>query len=196
MIAQPPEVGSSVCREMRGRVMQMNHTRVSRSALHARAMPGFTIISLLACVLVMLAALPALARRIRVTRPVHVRMLAYVGAPPAGARPQFNWLVSLRGTHYELRVMKLTVLSGNVLPGDIDAAVGLYRVKFQLAGTQTAMRNLAATPPGQLVAVLGYVRIDRGARYLLLDTVKPVPSPTPTGRGSRTISRSTPQPAR
>src|SRR5437870_4968205 len=90
----------------------------------------------------LLTAVATEAFRPRLRPPIHVRMVASVGMKPEGVRPEFDWVVFYGGKRYELYVLHLTVLGGNVMPLDIDAAVAPYRVKFQLAGEKTALQRL------------------------------------------------------
>ena len=135
---------------------------------------------MLTSVLLLLTVRASDARRLGLVRPIHVRVTTYVGAQPAGSRPDFDWVVAYGGKRYELQVLNLVVLDGAVLPLDIDAAVRPYRVKFQLAGDKTALQRFAATPPNQQIVILGYLRIDASGRWFMLDTVDPGVTPTPS----------------
>jgi hypothetical protein len=66
-----------------------------------------------------------------------------------------------------------------VTPLDIDAALAPYRVKFQLAGEPTALQHLVTAPPRQRLQIIGYLRLDPAARFLMLDTVRNIEA-TPT----------------
>lgn len=136
---------------------------------------------LLACLIVLLAAPAAQARRLRNAVPIHVRMQTYVGEKPAAARPEFSWHVGFEGKRYPLHIMKMIVLTGSTMPLAIDSAVSMYPVQFQLIGEKTAVQEFLSTPPGQLVQVSAYLRIDGISRYLMLDHVTPAPTPTPAG---------------
>ncbi|HVO27844.1 MAG TPA: hypothetical protein VMW56_29895 [Candidatus Margulisiibacteriota bacterium] len=147
-------------------------------------------IVLFACAfLVVVTAGSAEARR-RVGPPIHVRMVAYVNEPVQGTRPDFTWLVTYKGKRYTLYVLNLTVLNGRVTPLDINAAVNLYEVKFQIVGDKAALKHFVEAPPRQQVLMTGYVRLDPAARFLMLDTVTvgggPTPAPTQwSGEGDR-----------
>ena len=134
-----------------------------------------------ACVLLLFTA-GAAAARMRRVKPIHVRMVVYIGEKVEGTRPDFTWLVTSRGKRYELYVLKLDVLTGGVTPLDIDSAVAMYNVKFQIAGDKTALEHFAAAPARQQVLMTGYIRLDAGARFIMLDTVDlgPIPPPAPT----------------
>ncbi len=136
-----------------------------------------------ACVLLVVVTAGSAEARRRVAAPIHVRMVAYINEPVQGTRPDFTWLVTHKGKRYTLYVLNLTVLGGRVTPLDIDAAVNLYQVKFQVVGDKTAVKNFLSAPPRQQVLIMGYVRLDPAARFLMLDTVDaaylPTPAPTP-----------------
>ena len=67
-------------------------------------------------------------------------------------------------------------------PLDIDSAVAMYKVKFQIAGDKKAIEHFAAAPPRQPVLMAGFLRLDAAARFIMLDTVDvgAVPTPPPT----------------
>ena len=138
--------------------------------------------ALVACWLLLLTA-GATEARMRRVKPIQMRMVAYIGEKVEGTRPDFTWLVTHRGKRYELYVLKLDVLTGGVTPLDIDSAVAMYKVKFQIAGDKKAVEHFAAAPPRQQVLMTGFIRLDAGARFIMLDTVdvgaKPTPAPTP-----------------
>jgi len=133
---------------------------------------------LLACLAVLLAAPAAQARPLRKAAPIHVRMQTYVGEKPADARPEFSWRVAFERKRYQLYITKMIVLTGSVMPLSIDSAVSMYPVQFQLIGEKTAVQQFLSTPPGQLVQISAYLRIDGISRYLMLDHVTPVPTAT------------------
>jgi hypothetical protein len=147
-------------------------------------------IVLFACALLLVLTAGRAEARRRVGAPIHVRLVAYVNEPVQGTRPDFTWLVTCKGKRYTLYVLNLTVLNGRVTPLDINAAVNLYEVKFQIVGDKTAVANFLSAPPRQQVLMRGYVRLDPAARFLMLDTVTvgggPTPAPTQsTGEGDR-----------
>ena len=133
------------------------------------------------CLLVVVVIAGSAEARRRSARPIHVRIVAYIGEAVEGTRPDFTWLVTYRGKRYQLYILNLTVLGGGVTSLDIDTTVAPYEVKFQIAGDKTALKNFAAAPPRQQVLMLGYVRLDTAARFLMLDTVTVggVPTPAP-----------------
>jgi hypothetical protein len=135
---------------------------------------------LFTCLLLIVLTAGSAAARRRPGPPIHVRIVAYIGEAVEGTRPDFTWQVSYRGTRYQLYVLNLTVLGGRVTPLDIDAAVAPYQVKFQIAGDKTALKHFLAAPPRQQVLMMGYVRMDPAARFLMLDTVTLGGEPTPT----------------
>lgn len=135
-----------------------------------------------ACLLLVVVIAGSAEARRRPARPIHVRIVAYIGEAVEGTRPDFTWLVTYRGKRYQLYVLNLTVLGGGVTSLDIDATVAPYEVKFQITGDKTALKNFVAAPPRQQVLMMGYVRLDAAGRFLMLDTVQAggVPTPAPT----------------
>jgi len=138
---------------------------------------------LLACLMILLPAQPAQARRLRSVAPIHIRMQTYVGDKPVGARPEFSWRVGFEGKRYQLHITKMLVLTGSTLPLSIDSAVSMYPVQFQLIGEKRTVQQFLSTPPGELVQVGAYVRIDNTSRYLMLDRVAPAATATPGSAG-------------
>ncbi len=105
--------------------------------------------------------------------PVPVQLTTYIGAPPAGVRPEFSWRVTYNGRPYTLSIVNLRVFSSQLMPLDIDAAVALYKVKFRIGGEKAALRQFVGVATGQLVTIEAFVQLDPNARYLLLDDVEP-----------------------
>jgi hypothetical protein len=122
-------------------------------------------------------ALPAHGR-FRVQIPIPVRITAYVNEKLEGIKPDYEWLVADRQTEYTLYILQLTVLTGGVLPGDIDSAVAPFRVKFQLVGQDSALQAFKNTPPRQQIVITGYLQFAGGARILMLDKVEGAAPPT------------------
>lgn len=131
-----------------------------------------SILIALGLLLVLLAATGS--ARMRGGWPVNVQMQLYVGSAPAGARPQFQWLVADRDGEYQLQIMSLSVI-GNLSALDLDAALRPYRIQFQLAGDLASVRRLTSAKPGQLLRVHGIARFQGGARFLMVDLVEPLP---------------------
>jgi hypothetical protein len=138
--------------------------------------------AMLAGLVVLLGVQAAPATPVRQAVPIHVRMLTYVGEKPPDVRTDFSWVVGFEKKRYHLHIAKLLVLTGTTMPLAIDAAVSLYPVQFQLIGEKSAVQQFLSTPPGQLVQVSAYLRIDGISRYLMLDRVAPAPTTTPAGR--------------
>ncbi len=132
---------------------------------------------LTAFLLSLLLVAPAAARR-RMVVPFPVRIVAYVGSSPEGIRPDFTWRVSYRGQEYQLLILQLRVLNGRATALSINAAVQPYQSRFLLAGEKHAIEQFIAVPPRQQVVLGGNLRLDAGARYLMLDRVEMGPSPT------------------
>lgn len=138
---------------------------------------GVSILTFLAMVLVTASA----SARMRMTRPINVQMELYVGAAPADAKPQFQWLVADRDGEYQLQIMKLSVIGG-VSALDLDAALKPYRIHFRIAGDPASVKRLTGAKPAQLLDVHGIARFQGGARYLMLDRVEPMPTVDSPGR--------------
>jgi hypothetical protein len=136
---------------------------------------------LVLAIALLVTAMPAHAGPRRAA-PIDVKMVAYVGETVAGPRPDFIWPAMYQGKKYTLNVLNIVVFGGGATPLGIDAALALYRVKFQLAGEQNAVRRLTTAPPGQQLRILGYLRLDRAGRYLMLNSVEHIEAtPTPSG---------------
>jgi hypothetical protein len=135
--------------------------------------------ALLACLVALLTAHIAQARPLRRVVPIRVRMWTYVGEKPPDARPEFSWYVGFERKRYQLHITKMIVLTGSTMPLSIDSAVSMYPVQFQLIGEKTAVQHFLSTPPGELVQISGYLRIDGISRYFMLDHVTPAPTATP-----------------
>ena len=116
--------------------------------------------ALLACLVVLLSVQVSQAGRLRKTVPIHVRMLTYVGEKPPDVRTDFSWVVGFEKQRYQLHIAKLLVLTGTTMPLSIDSAVRAYPVQFQLIGEKSAVQQFLSTPPGRLVQVSAYLRID------------------------------------
>ncbi len=136
----------------------------------------------LLAVLLLVTVATAHAQRRRLV-PLHVKMVAYVGAI-AGKRPEFTWTVMHQRKVFSLNVVRIIMLDGRATPLDIDFAVSPYRVQFQLAGEKSAVQRLLAAPPGQHLQIIAFMRLDPTGRYLMLDSVEPAAAtPTPGHAG-------------
>lgn len=127
---------------------------------------------ILALLLAALGAEPLEARRFRFDAPIPVRITAYVNEKLEGINPDYEWLVADRKGEYMLYVLNLTVMTGNVLAGSINAAVDPYRVKFSLAGSEAALEVIRTAAPRRQVVITGYLHFTGGSRTLLLDKVE------------------------
>jgi hypothetical protein len=123
------------------------------------------------CLLVLLAALPAHARRGAMV-PINVRIIGYVGSAPAGVRPQSTWLLRDRHREYKLHVDQLIVRASGPSALDIDAALSPYDYRLQLAGDQATLDRFRALQPDQRVVIDGLLRLQAAARYLMLTRVE------------------------
>jgi hypothetical protein len=131
----------------------------------------------LALCLAILVATPAGARR-GFGPPIGVRIVGYVGEVPSGVRPQYTWKLRERDHEYSLAIEQLSA-RGGVLPGDIDSALVMYEYRLLLTGDQRALERFRAAAPQQRVTIDGYLRLQAGARYLMLDNVEIAATPVP-----------------
>ena len=104
---------------------------------------------------------------------------AYLGTAPEGVRPDYTWVVAHRDQRYTLLLTRLLVRNARTSAMGLDAAVKPYAVAFTLAGTREAIQALTTATPGRLLTLRGQARITGGARYLMLDSVKPLPARAP-----------------
>lgn len=111
--------------------------------------------------------------------PIPLELDAYVATAPQGVQPDYTWVVAHRAQRYTLLVTRLLVRNTRASAMGLNAAVEPYAVAFTLAGTRAAIEALTAAAPSRLLTLRGQVRISGGARYLMLDSVTPVPSDVP-----------------
>jgi hypothetical protein len=123
------------------------------------------------CLLVLLVAGPALARRGAMV-PISVRIIGYVGVAPAGVRPQATWLLRDGHREYKLQVDQLNVRASGPSALDIDAALSPYDYRLQLAGDREALDRFRALQAGQRVVIDGLLRLQAAARYLMLSRIE------------------------
>jgi hypothetical protein len=163
--------------------MQLPTMRKMRNCLTEGGKPGVGDRRrlLTACLLVLLAAAPAHARRGAMV-PISVRIIGCVGVVPAGVRPQATWLLRDRHREYKLQVDQLSVRASGPSALDIDAALSPYDYRLQVAGDQATLDRFRALQPDQRVVIDGLLRLQAGARYLMLTRVEvdaATPSPVP-----------------
>lgn len=136
---------------------------------------------MLALLLLAQAGAPlAEAQRRVLGQPILVRITGYLGAKRDQPILVTSWKVNRGRDIYDWHVVKLDVLSGNTAYFNIVTQLDFYSPAFSIAGDDTAIATFLATPPGEMVVVIGYLRIDAARRVLTLDTVEPVPATTPT----------------
>ena len=140
-------------------------------------------VAVIATLLVMVGGAAADARRGPRLRgasiPTLLRLEGYVGAAPAGVKPDANLLLHYRGTDYAFALTQMVVITGSRSASEVLQEIMPYHVSFILRGSPPAIATLTSAPTGQKVIVVGYHR--RGSRDLLVDSVtEPPPDPTPT----------------
>jgi hypothetical protein len=124
-------------------------------------------------------AAPADDRRL-VGQPVLVRITGYLGPKREPPLLVTSWKVNRGRDVFDWRVVKLDVLSGNTAWFNIVSVLDFYSPAFSIAGDKEAVDAFVATPPGEMVAAIGYLRVHAATRILMLDTVEPLPATTPT----------------
>lgn len=135
----------------------------------------------LAVLLLVLGGAPlAEAQRRSLGQPILVRITGYLG--PKRDKPILvtSWKVNRDRVIYDWHAVKLDVLSGNTAYFNIVTQLDFYSPAFSIAGDDKAVAAFLATPPGEMVVVIGYLRVDAALRVLMLDTVEPLPATTPT----------------
>jgi hypothetical protein len=135
----------------------------------------------LAMLLLVQAGAPlAEAQRRFLGQPILVRITGYLG--PKRDKPILvtSWKVNRDRAIYDWHVVKLDVLSGNTAYFNIVTQLDFYSPAFSIAGDDKAVAAFLATPPGDMVVAIGYLRIDAAVRILMLDTVEPLVATTPT----------------
>jgi len=135
--------------------------------------------ALLSAALLVLAARHDARAEQGVAYPLSVRIEGFVGAKPQDLKPLVSWQVGRGRTVYQLHVTVLRVLSGQAAYFNIISRLEPYRPAFWLAGDRKALAAFASTPAGQPIAIMGYLRLDRTTRVLMLSTVEPLPAPSP-----------------
>ncbi|MGD9764003.1 MAG: hypothetical protein AB7V27_09840 [Candidatus Binatia bacterium] len=128
------------------------------------------------CAMATLLATAALASRL--TAPVRVRIVGYVGSIPEGVKHDYKWRIMYQGREYLLYVAKLDVINANMLPNDIDQAVKPAFSKFDLYGDPKAVSDFIGLPPGQQAIISAFVSLGDPGPALSVDSVQPLPGPT------------------
>jgi hypothetical protein len=127
--------------------------------------------SLLVTLLCLLVTAPAFAQPNG--GPFTVRILGYVGDPPAGVKPSYTWTMGYNDKIYKLQVVKHESLSATVSTMDINESVLPYQPNFQLAGADEAIAAFTGAKPGVSLEVLAEMRIGGSARMFNLNSVTP-----------------------
>jgi hypothetical protein len=138
------------------------------------------------CVVVF-AALPLLqasapavhAQRRMLGGPYMVRITAYLGAKLDRPVLLTSWKVNRVRDIYDLRVVKLDVLTGNVAYFNIVNQLEPYSPAFAIGGDNEAVNAFINTPPGEPIVIIGSLRINSADRILMLSTVERTSFATP-----------------
>ena len=130
-------------------------------------------------VCVALAAATVQAQRRFLEGPVMVRITGYRG--PKLEKPILltSWKVNRGRDIYELRVIKLDVLTGNVAYFNIVEALEPYTPALEIAGDNQAIADFLAAPDGEPLVMIGSLRFGTN-RILMLDTVERTSFKTPS----------------
>ena len=128
---------------------------------------------------VALAATIVHAQRRFLEGPVLVRITGYKG--PKLEKPILltSWKVNRARDIYELRVIKLDVLTGNVAYFNIVEALEPYTPAFEIAGDNKAMAEFFAAADGEPFVMIGSLRFGTN-RILMLSTVERSSFTTPS----------------
>jgi len=142
---------------------------------HLRRQVIVALLGLLLCS----GAQPAQARRNGLT-PLMVRVTGYLGEKRDKPILLTSWKVNRGRDVYRWHVIKLDVLSGNIAYFNIVSQLEPYDPAFSIAGDTKGINDFINTPPGETIVVIGYLRLEAAIRTLMIDTVRPLQSETPT----------------
>jgi len=128
-------------------------TRVSRPY------PGLVLLALV-------AASPVAAEVLRhgMARPIEARIEGYVGEKPADVVADAKWVISCEGKKYPFHVIRLRIVGGDVSPMNVLTAAAPYPVTFYLRADTPTLAQFAATPAGQKITLIAFLRL--GGRQL------------------------------
>jgi hypothetical protein len=145
--------------------------------------------TLLAVLLLLLAAPGPAQSRPLTKQPLSVRVDGYVTSKPEEAPFEVDWTVRLKGENYRLYVSKLQVLTGNAAYYDVIRALEPYRPALTIAGDDRQLDLFATAPHGQKISITGFIRFNGGARYLMISDIEYIGQPeaadAPTNRPLR-----------
>jgi hypothetical protein len=133
------------------------------------------------CFLVLLAAGPVHARRGLVV-PINVHIIGYVGAAPAGMRPEATWVLRDPHGEYKLYIEQLIVSPNGPSTLAIDSTLSPYGYRMQVIGDRETLERIRALQPNQRIVIDGLLRLQATARFLMLSRVEVetvTPSPVP-----------------
>jgi hypothetical protein len=135
---------------------------------------------LAAALLLQCGASAAHGQRRGVSGPYLVRITGYLG--PKLERPILltSWKVNRGRDIYDLRVIKLDVLTGNIAYFNIVNALEPYSPAFEIAGDDKGVAEFVATPAGQPMVIIGSLRINPAARILMISTAERTSFSTPS----------------
>jgi len=151
------------------------------SKAHGQLGVGYGRRFLVICLLVLLSAAAAHARRGLVV-PIEAHIVGYVGAAPAGPRPQFTWVLRTPEGEYKLYIEKLDVPVNGPSVLAIDSFLSNYGNRLMVSGDRELVDRIRAAQPNQRVVIDGYLNLQAAARFLMLTRVEvetATPSPVP-----------------
>jgi len=119
------------------------------------------------------------AQRRMLGGPILVRITGYLGPKLERRILLTSWKVNRGRDIYDLRVIKLDVLTGNTAYFNIVNQLEPYSPAFEIGGDDKALAEFLATPPGEPIVMIGSLRIDSPARILMLSTVERTSFATP-----------------
>lgn len=133
----------------------------------------------LVALLLLAGAGPAQGRRFSLT-PIFIRITGYLG--PKREKPILltSWKVNRGRDIYDLHVIKLEVLNGNIAYFNIVDQLEPYDPAFSIGGDNQAVRDFVSAPPGETLIIMGYLRLESALRTFMIDTVAPAAVTTPT----------------
>ena len=106
------------------------------------------------------------------------RLEGYVGQAPAETKPEAHITLQYNRTNYEFDLMKATVISGHVAPGQFLRDIASHQNKVLLRGSRRMMAGLTTASYGEKVFIFGHH--DTGSRDLHVTLIRaPSPNSTP-----------------
>ena len=111
--------------------------------------------------------------------PLRLKIYGYVGEKPEGVPPLTTWVLTAGGKNYTFICDKIDVLNGNAGYMDIVSALEPYKPAFRLNGGKRTIEPFVTSAPKQRLVMLGVLTFGGSARIFMLDSITPLPEPTP-----------------